>query len=1183
MEKPRTRDALLEIIQEYGLSDMWRMCRGNEPGYTYRSRANLNYQSRIDFIFVNDAAIGNPDIQTVHNRLSDHAAITLDTQGLPKTKTQWKHPDFLLKNPGYLQTLHQTIREAIIEHSTQFLQQDEYDPDFANHIPLQELEDRLTLNPDTSVGSFIQNMMLKITQNAKSFIKRETNKNKEREKQLIHQLNKIEEQHGNQAKTLPQYTIVMEELSAMRHTIAIRTAERMGIKYSIEGERTTRYFLKAPRRVKADRAIHELKIQNGEEVEIKRGQDATDYMINKFRRLYEEPTQIDEELTIEQFLHSALDPEILTNLPKVTQEEAIKLIGELREAEIEQVIADAKTNSAPGPSGITYQLIGSIWPFMKKTLMKFIKEVTAGETLPSFLRRRCIPLIGKPGKSRDDPDAYRGISLLEILYKLISGAYARRIAPIANRLIGPWQKGFLPGRSMAQNIRAVLDAKNLSHLTQHPLIILFLDFSKAFDMLSQKYITKVLTWFKFPAQFIRIIQLLLSNPLVTVKVNSQLSEEFIMTDGSGQGDPLSSFLFGLSAEMLNIRLAYDNSIERFTIPQLHIPQAIRQIDGNSNQDDEEKQTTPEAYADDILLLLNGNHPQTIAEVLNITEQFQNLSGLPLNRGKTDILPIQTPMDQIEQIVTELNIRQVTSKKHLGTHITQKEEDQTQANFDPLTDKMETTSEIWGQRNTTPFGNALIIKTLMASQAVHVLQSHAANPQWIMETQKQFRKALWGRGRPQISKDRITQPTSRGGINLVDIQHMETSLKVLWIRKLIDQKSQNQNWYNIVKTLIRPMGIQPYQIPLLGHRDIFRIAWQMEQIENAFWAKTLKQIATIILNTQTTAIDWQTTPLFGSHITNPQTDKTATGISIANPESLKLLHAGIYNIGHLFKKDYTTDLISPNRLMTKAEIEAEIADTVNPWMYNTILNIVNAYMSRLPAGVRNTRIRSVQYTPITAMLRKSSSGCNFAYRQLIDRDAQKLKEGPTAKAYWTWKRDFQHNMTQGEWAKSLQKIQKARLNPRIRWLNMQIFIRTNWTACKEVNSLDTPTIEDTICRNCGEDTEHTHHLFYACEVAQYIWNHLMNIIKQAWNIKIQAQQEHILFLKEQTNVTKEQDNRITHIIMAFKYTISRLRFTPAVPNPPAQVVNVMLNTQIKIIKAIMRTEEKDDEEWESIPN
>ena len=94
---------------------------------------------------------------------------------------------------------------------------------------------------------------------------------------------------------------------------------------------------------------------------------------------------------------------------------------------------------------------------------------------------------------------------------------------------------------------------------------------------------------------------------------------------------------------------------------------------------------------------------------------------------------------------------------------------------------------------------------------------------------------------------------------------------------------------------------------------------------------------------------------------------------------------------------------------------------------------------------------------------------------------------------------------------------------------------------------------------------------------------MNIIKQAWNIKIQTQQEHILFLKEQTNVTKEQDNRITHIIMAFKYTISRLRFTPAVPNPPAQVVNAMLNTQIKIIKAIMRTEEKEDEEWESIPN
>ena len=234
------------------------------------------------------------------------------------------------------------------------------------------------------------------------------------------------------------------------------------------------------------------------------------------------------------------------------------------------------------------------------------------------------------------------------------------------------------------------------------------------------------------------------------------------------------------------------------------------------------------------------------------------------------------------------------------------------------------------------------------------------------------------------------------------------------------------------------------------------------------------------------------------------------------------------------------------------------------------------------GVRNTRVRNTQFTPVTATLSKSARGCNFAYRQLIEKDAQRLKEGPTAKAYWTWKRDFSHNMTQDEWAKALKKIQKTKLNPRLRWLNMQIFIRTNWTACKEVTSLDNPTIEDTICRNCGQDTEHTHHLFYACEVAQYVWNHLLNLIKQAWNIQIQIQQEHILFLKNQMNATKEQDLRITHMIMAFKYTISRLRFTPTVPNPSVQIVKTMLNTQLKIIKEIMRAEDNHDEEWDNIP-
>ena len=67
-----------------------------------------------------------------------------------------------------------------------------------------------------------------------------------------------------------------------------------------------------------------------------------------------------------------------------------------------------------------------------------------------------------------------------------------------------------------------------------------------------------------------------------------------------------------------------------------------------------------------------------------------------------------------------------------------------------------------------------------------------------------------------------------------------------------------------------------------------------------------------------------------------------------------------------------------------------------------------------------------------------------------------------------------------------------------------------------------------------------------------------------------------------NATKEQDLRITHMIMAFKYTISRLRFTPTVPNPSVQIVKTMLNTQLKIIKEIMRAEDKHDEEWDNIP-
>ena len=47
---------------------------------------------------------------------------------------------------------------------------------------------------------------------------------------------------------------------------------------------------------------------------------------------------------------------------------------------------------------------------------------------------------------------YRGISLLSIAYKVLTGVLCERLKPLVKTLIGPYQFGFRPGKSIIDQI-----------------------------------------------------------------------------------------------------------------------------------------------------------------------------------------------------------------------------------------------------------------------------------------------------------------------------------------------------------------------------------------------------------------------------------------------------------------------------------------------------------------------------------------------------------------------------------------------------------------------------------------------------------------------------------------------------------------------------------------------------------
>ena len=89
---------------------------------------------------------------------------------------------------------------------------------------------------------------------------------------------------------------------------------------------------------------------------------------------------------------------------------------------------------------------------------------------PFFFHRHVIFIL-KPGKNPLDPDSYRGLSLLENLFKIFSKILANRMLRPLSHIQHPQQFGFTRGKGFLEASRCVLDT--IQHAKRHnnPLMI----------------------------------------------------------------------------------------------------------------------------------------------------------------------------------------------------------------------------------------------------------------------------------------------------------------------------------------------------------------------------------------------------------------------------------------------------------------------------------------------------------------------------------------------------------------------------------------------------------------------------------------------------------------------------------------------------------------------------------------
>jgi mannosylglycoprotein endo-beta-mannosidase len=116
------------------------------------------------------------------------------------------------------------------------------------------------------------------------------------------------------------------------------------------------------------------------------------------------------------------------------------------EDELEQVIQEMKTDTAPGPDGFPVLFFKRCWQLVKNGVLHILNDFVLGRIDIARLNFGILSLIPKvPGA--DQITQFRPIALINVIFKIVSKAYAMRLDPIAHRIISPHQTAFIKGSS----------------------------------------------------------------------------------------------------------------------------------------------------------------------------------------------------------------------------------------------------------------------------------------------------------------------------------------------------------------------------------------------------------------------------------------------------------------------------------------------------------------------------------------------------------------------------------------------------------------------------------------------------------------------------------------------------------------------------------------------------------------
>jgi len=339
-----------------------------------------------------------------------------------------------------------------------------------------------------------------------------------------------------------------------------------------------------------------------------------------------------------------------------------------------------------------------------------------------MINKRLITLIPK-SEEHAKIGNWCPITLLGSLYKILAKMLARRFQIFLLNVIRPGQTGFVKGRSILDNTFLAQEAQDWAEESNQDLVLLLLNFKKAFDRIEWSFLFKALAKLGFCPQWIRWVSSLYISASSAIKLNGVEGSTFPLAKSVRQGCPLSPYLFILAIDVLGHML----DDHRFGVEGLALPGGGK--------------ITDQTFAEDTALYLQGTRKnmERAQKVLNI---FCKASGAKINWNKSCAI-WASKRDKEWEWGREVGLQWIPKGKgvrylgiQVGFHLPP------EANFDKILSALKGKLINWSTCYLSLAGRILVVNQVLLASMWYLATTWNPNPMMCSQIRGVVRNFIW---------------------------------------------------------------------------------------------------------------------------------------------------------------------------------------------------------------------------------------------------------------------------------------------------------------------------------------------------------------------------------------------------------------------------------------------------------